>query len=130
GGVWSIVNLEYFFSDEREAKPWIVESLKPIQISSIDMEEFLQARHNFTTEEWIDLLMHTIGLDPDEFSERSKLIQLSRLVPFVERNYNLIELGPKGTGKSHIFSELSPHGIRSEERRVGKEVRTRGGPYQ
>jgi len=111
GGVWSIVNLEYFFSDEREAKPWIVESLKPIQISSIDMDEFLKARHNFTTEEWIDLLIHTIGLDPDEFSERSKLIQLTRLVPFVERNYNLIELGPKGTGKSHIFSELSPHGI-------------------
>ena len=75
------------------------------------IEAFLEARAGFTTGEWIDLLFQTVGFDPEMFGRRSKLLQLMRLVPFVERNYNLIELGPKGTGKSHIFSEFSPHGI-------------------
>jgi ATP-dependent Lon protease len=74
-------------------------------------ETYLAARASFTTEEWIDLLLQTIGFDPGLFGRRSRLLQLMRLIPFVERNYNLIELGPKGTGKSHIFSEFSPHGM-------------------
>jgi ATP-dependent Lon protease len=86
-------------------------SIKPIQLSKFDYEAYLEARAGFTTEEWIDLLFQTVGFDPEMFGRRSKLLQLIRLVPFVERNYNLIELGPKGTGKSHIFSEFSPHGI-------------------
>lgn len=110
-GVWCILNLGYFASDEKDATPWIIENLKPIQISNIDVNEYKETRKNFTKDEWIGLLMHSIGLNPDEFSHRSKLLQLTRLVPFVENNYNLIELGPKGTGKSHIFSEMSPHGI-------------------
>ena len=69
------------------------------------------SRKEFSKDEWIDILMQSIGLNPEEFTLRSKLLQHTRLVPFVENNYNLIELGPKGTGKSHIFSEMSPHGI-------------------
>lgn len=110
-GVWSLINMGYMVTDERNTPPWIIESVKPIQIAHVDIEEYKNLRAQFTTEEWIDLLMQSIGLNPDEFLTRSKLIQLSRLIPFAENNYNFIELGPKGTGKSHIFSELSPHGI-------------------
>lgn len=110
-GVWAIVTLSYAPVDGKDTSPWNVDSLKPIQISSVDMEEYKQLRKHFNKEEWMDLLMQTLGLNPDEFTNRSKLLQLARLIPFAENNYNLIELGPKGTGKSHVFSELSPHGI-------------------
>ena len=110
-GVWCILTLAYFSTDEKDSSPWIIESIKPIQVSNADIEEYKTARENFTKDEWIDILMQSIGLNPEEFTTRSKLIQLSRLIPFVENNFNLIELGPKGTGKSHIYSELSPHGI-------------------
>jgi len=110
-GVWCLTTMGYQPSDERDASPWIIESLKPIQISNVDLDELKEIRKNFTRDEWIDLLMQSLGLNPDEFTFRSKLIQLARLVPYCENNYNLIELGPKGTGKSHIYSEMSPHGI-------------------
>ncbi|HAB26808.1 MAG: TIGR02688 family protein [Xanthomarina sp.] len=110
-GVWCILTLGYSPSDERDHIPWFVESLKPIQVSNVDIEEYKSTRKEFSKEEWIDMLMQSIGLNPSEFTFRSKLLQLTRLVPFVENNYNLIELGPKGTGKSHIYSEMSPHGI-------------------
>jgi ATP-dependent Lon protease len=110
-GVWCIVVMGYLPSDERDTSPWVIESLKPIQVSQVDIDEYKEKRHAFSKEEWVDTLMQTIGLNPAEFTFRSKLLQLARLVPFAENNYNLIELGPKGTGKSHIFSELSPHGI-------------------
>lgn len=110
-GVWSIITINYEPSDERDSLPWVVETVKPIQVSSIDPEEYKSLRKHFSKEEWVDLLMQSIGLNPEEFSFRSKLLQLARLIPFAEKNYNLIELGPKGTGKSHIFSEMSPHGI-------------------
>ncbi|PSR08564.1 MAG: BREX system Lon protease-like protein BrxL [Bacteroidetes bacterium] len=110
-GVWCITVIGYLASDERDVSPWLIESLKPIQISHIDVDEYKTARRAFSKAEWVDALLQTIGLNPEEFSFRSKLLQLARLIPFAENNYNLIELGPKGTGKSHIFSELSPHGI-------------------
>lgn len=110
-GVWCILTLAYVPSEERDHIPWMVESLKPIQVSNVDIEEYKGARKHFEKEEWMDVLLQSIGLNPDEFTFRSKLLQLTRLVPFVENNYNLIELGPKGTGKSHIYSEMSPHGI-------------------
>ncbi|WP_028123428.1 BREX system Lon protease-like protein BrxL [Epilithonimonas tenax] len=110
-GVWSLINMAYLAVDERNTPPWIIESVKPIQISQVDIQEYKEQRSFFTTDEWMNLLMQSIGLNPEEFSTRSKFIQLSRLIPFTENNYNFIELGPKGTGKSHIFSELSPHGI-------------------
>ncbi len=110
GGVWCILSMAYDNANNAEVR-WIIESVKPIQISGVDYDEFCEKRNEFTTEEWIDLLMHTIGLNPEFFNRRGKFIQLSRLLPHVENNYNFIELGPKGTGKSHIFSELSPHGV-------------------
>jgi ATP-dependent Lon protease len=110
-GIWCIADVEYEHSEDKNVKPWILSSLKPIQLSRVDYDAYLAARAGFTTEEWIDLLLQTIGFNPEFFGRRSKLLQLMRLIPFVERNYNIIELGPKGTGKSHIFSEFSPHGM-------------------
>lgn len=109
-GIWCIADVQYEFSDDSRISPWIIDTLKPIQIARVDYDGYRETRDKFTTEEWIDLLMQSIGFDPSLFGRRSKLLQLLRLVPFVERNYNLIELGPKGTGKSHIYSEFSPHG--------------------
>lgn len=110
-GVWCIADLEYEYAEQRSGSPFVLDTLKPIQISQFDFDSYIAAREQFTTEEWIDLLIQSIGFDPEHFGRRSKLIQLVRLVPYCERNYNLIELGPKGTGKSHIYSEFSPHGI-------------------
>jgi ATP-dependent Lon protease len=111
GGVWCIADIEYEFKEEKNAVPWILSTLKPIQLSHFDFEGYVEARKQFTTDEWIDLLIQSIGFNPEMFGRRSKLTQLVRLIPYCERNYNLIELGPKGTGKSHIYSEFSPHGI-------------------
>ncbi|MFI7033709.1 BREX system Lon protease-like protein BrxL [Microbispora rosea] len=111
GGVWCICDIEYFHSEDPRVVPWILGSIKPIQLSNFDNKGYLAARREFTTDEWIDLLVQSVGFNPELFGRRAKLIQLVRLIPFVERNYNLIELGPKGTGKSHIFSEFSPHGM-------------------
>lgn len=110
-GVWCIADLEYEFTEDKNACPWLLSSLKPIQLSSFDFDGYLTARQKFSADEWIDLLIQSIGFNPEMFGKRSKLLQLIRLIPFCERNYNLIELGPKGTGKSHIYSEFSPHGI-------------------
>ncbi|WP_430228642.1 BREX system Lon protease-like protein BrxL [Nitrosomonas communis] len=110
GGVWCICDIEYEFNEDEDATPWILAALKPIQLSHFDYDGYLSARKQFTTDEWIDVLLQSIGLNSEVFGRRSKLIQLIRLIPFCERNYNLIELGPKGTGKSHIYSEFSPHG--------------------
>jgi ATP-dependent Lon protease len=110
-GVWCIADVEYAFTEEKTASPWIMGSLKPIQMSNFDMDSYLTARKQFTTDEWIDLLIQSVGFSPEMFGKRNKLSQLVRLIPFCERNYNLIELGPKGTGKSHIYSEFSPHGM-------------------
>lgn len=109
-GVWCIADVQYEFSEDQRISPWILEAIKPIQIAKVDYDGFKAARAAFSTEEWIDILMQSIGFNPDAFGHRSKLLQLMRLIPFVERNYNIIELGPKGTGKSHIYSEFSPHG--------------------
>jgi ATP-dependent Lon protease len=110
GGVWCIADVEYTPSDDKAISPWILSSLKPIQLSSFNFDGYVEARKQFSTDEWIDVLLQSIGLNAEVFGRRSKLIQIIRLIPFCERNYNLIELGPKGTGKSHIYSEFSPHG--------------------
>jgi ATP-dependent Lon protease len=111
GGVWCICDIDYFHFDDARVTPWQLGSLKPIQLSNFDFDSYTTSRRDFTTDEWIDLLIQSIGFNPELFGRRAKLIQLVRLIPFVERNYNLVELGPKGTGKSHIFSEFSPHGM-------------------
>lgn len=110
-GVWCITSMAYMMSEDTNQSPWVIETLKPIQIAQIDLEEFKTLRKEFSKEEWVDLLIQSIGLNPEQFNFRSKLIQLARMVSYCENNYNLIELGPKGTGKSHIYSELSPHGM-------------------
>lgn len=111
GGVWCIADIEYEHTEDREVSPWILGALKPIQMSHFDYDSYIAARQQFSLDEWVDVLVQSIGFDPSYFGRRSKLLQLVRLIPFCERNYNLIELGPKGTGKSHIYSEFSPHGI-------------------
>lgn len=110
-GVWCIADIAYEYNDDKRVVPWILERLDPIQMSQIDFQDYLEQRQAFSLDEWIDLLMQSLGFNPQKFTKRGKLMQLLRLVPFCERNYNLIELGPKGTGKSHIYSEFSPHGI-------------------
>ena len=111
GGVWSIIDVDYQHHDDSRAGPWAVESLKPIQVSNFNLDTYLEGRAKFTLNEWIDTLVQSMGFDPLFFGDREKLLLITRLIPYCENNYNLIELGPKGTGKSHIFSEFSPHGI-------------------
>lgn len=111
GGVWCIVDVLYEHSDETNDEPWVIDKLKPIQVSNFDFEEYCSARNEFSLNEWIDVLVQSIGFNSKMLSRRQKFLQLARLIPFCERNFNYIELGPKGTGKSHIFSEFSPHGM-------------------
>lgn len=109
-GVWCIINLVYH-TGEGVLQRWEIQSLKPIQISNISLEDYVSKRAQFTTEEWLSFLMQTVGLNPDAFNRREKFITLARLLPHVENNFNFIELGPKGTGKSHVYQELSPYGV-------------------
>ena len=111
GGIWCITDVTYEVAEDPKASPWQIDTLKPIQVASVDYEEFLKARAKFTTEEWMDVLMQSMGFNPEMFGRRAKLLTLIRLIPYCERNYNLLELGPKGTGKSHIYAEFSPHGM-------------------
>ena len=112
GGVWCICDIEYFHIDDARVvpvDPWFAQADPALELRLRQLHS--TSRREFTTDEWIDLLIQSIGFNPELFGRRAKLIQLVRLIPFVERNYNLVELGPKGTGKSHIFSEFSPHGM-------------------
>lgn len=110
-GVWCIADLSYEPNEARDESSYILVNLKPIQMSRFDFEGYVERRSHFSEDEWIDVLIRSIGLDPAQLGRRAKLFQLTRLVTYCERNYNLVELGPKGTGKSHVFSEFSPHGI-------------------
>lgn len=109
-GVWCIVTMGYLSGEDIRVR-WEIQTLKPIQISNVDVQEYIDQRKNFTTEEWIDFLVHTVGLDPVMMNRREKFITLARLLPHIENNFNFMELGPKGTGKSHVFQELSPYGV-------------------
>ena len=111
GGVWCMIDVQYDIVEEKGVSPWSIRSLKAIQMSGFDKDAYLASREKMSSEEWVDSLLQTIGFNPEKFGRRHKLFQLLRLVPFVERNYNLMELGPKGTGKSHIYSQCSPHGM-------------------
>ena len=109
-GVWSIITIGYLSGDDVPTR-WDIQTLKPIQISNINLKEFVDQRAKFTTEEWIDFMVQTVGLNPERLNRREKLIVLARLLPYVENNYNFMELGPKGTGKSHVYQEFSPYGV-------------------
>src|SRR5438876_7946490 len=113
GGVWAQVDIKHQYNEEQKGKksPFWIEGLKPIQIATFDLAEYRQGRSQFNAEEWIDLLIRSIGLEPTHFERRLKLLFLTRLIPLCEQNYNLVELGPRGTGKSYAYQELSPYTI-------------------
>jgi len=112
GGIWAIVDVEYRPNEDGgRGSPFHISELKPIELARFDFEEYCAGRKGFTTDEWIDLLLRSSGLEPARFDKRLKLLLLSRFLPFVEKNYNYIELGPRGTGKSYAFSEMSPYCI-------------------
>lgn len=139
GGIWCILKIEYtglnkeenddddsddvdIFGNKKAKKkakvkkskylsPFEISSLKPIQMPNLDLDEFKEARKSFSKDDWINLLLRSAGYEPDELSEKEKLHYLLRFVPFIQKNYNLVELGPRGTGKSHVYSELSPYSI-------------------
>jgi ATP-dependent Lon protease len=113
GGIWAQVDLRHQYDEEVKGKrsPFWIEGLKPIQLATFDLEEYRECRRQFSTEEWLDLLLRTIGMEPSHFERRLKLLFLTRLIPLCEQNYNLVELGPRGTGKSYGYQELSPYTI-------------------
>lgn len=112
GGIWCIVQMDYFFDEaDKRRNPFLINKLTPIQMPGIDMDELKAARVNFTDEEWIDVILRSTGMEPSQFTKREKWLHLARLIPLVENNYNFVELGPRGTGKSHVYKEISPNSI-------------------
>jgi ATP-dependent Lon protease len=111
GGIWSIITLEYFYEEGQKGSPFIIRDLKPIQMPGLDLQELCTARRAFTEEQWMDVLLRSTGMEPTNFDQRVKWHLLARMIPLVENNYNVCELGPRGTGKSHIYKEISPNSI-------------------
>src|SRR5438093_5477325 len=112
GGIWAIVDVECIPNEDgAKGSPFRIADLRPIQLARFNFDDYTQGRSQFTTDEWMDILLRSVGLEPTTFTRRLKLLQLARLIPFVEHNYNFIELGPRGTGKSYAFSEFSPYCI-------------------
>ena len=111
GGIWCIVTVHYYHEEGQKGSPFTVGDLKPIQMPNMDMDEIFEGRKAFTEEQWIDVLMRSTGMEPSVLDERVKWHLLARMIPFVENNYNCCELGPRGTGKSHIYKECSPNSI-------------------
>src|SRR5215510_3043475 len=113
GGIWAQVDIRHQYDEEAKGKrsPFWVEDLKPIQVATFDLEEYQACRQHFTAEEWMDLLLRSIGMEPSHFDRRQKFLLLVRLLPLCEHNYNLVELGPRGTRKSYAYQEVSPYTI-------------------
>jgi ATP-dependent Lon protease len=111
GGIWCIVTVHYFFEEGSKASPFSVADMKPIQMPNMDMEGLFEARKKFTVKQWIDVLTRSTGMEPTVLDERALWHLLVRLIPFVENNYNTCELGPRGTGKSYVYQEISPNSI-------------------
>jgi len=112
GGIWCIIQLEYFYDEaDKNRCPFIIRKLTPIQMPSINIDEIKAVRPHFKDEEWINLLLRSTGMEPTKFNKRVKMLHLARLLPLIENNYNLCELGPRSTGKSHIYKEISPNSI-------------------
>src|SRR6056297_1492211 len=112
GGIWCILKMEYFYDEEaKDRNPFGIKTLTPIQMPNMDLSEIFDGRNEFTKDEWMDALIRSVGLEPTQFENEAKWHLLERLVPLVENNYNLVELGPRGTGKSHIYKEISPNTI-------------------
>lgn len=112
GGIWCIVQLDYeYMEEDRNGTPISIRKLTPIQMPHVDIEELKQGRNAFTQDEWMDVLLRSIGMEPDTLTYREKWLLLIRMIPLVENNFNLCELGPRSTGKSHLYKEISPNSI-------------------
>lgn len=111
GGIWCIATLEYFYEEAQQTSPFLLNELKPIQMPNLNLEDFFIGRRGFTEEQWVDVLLRSTGMEPIHFDQRVKWHLLTRMIPLVENNFNVCELGPRGTGKSHIYKEISPNSI-------------------
>jgi ATP-dependent Lon protease len=111
GGIWCIITVNYFFEEGQKTSPFSIHTLKPIQLPSMDMEELFAARRQFSDDQWLDALLRSVGMEPTNLESRVKWHLLTRMIPFVENNYNVCELGPRGTGKSHVYKECSPNSL-------------------
>lgn len=111
GGIWCMITVQYFFEEGQKTSPFGLLTLKPIQMPNMNMDEVFDARANFSREQWIDMLLRSIGMEPANLESRTKWHLITRMIPFVENNYNVCELGPRGTGKSHVYKECSPNSL-------------------
>ncbi|MEL3971111.1 protease Lon-related BREX system protein BrxL [Rossellomorea oryzaecorticis] len=112
GGIWCMLKMDYYYDEEQKnISPFSISNLKPIQMPNMDLNEIIEGRKEFTKDEWIDILIRSTGMEPTQLNDRVKWHLLLRLVPLVENNYNVCELGPRGTGKSHVYKEISPNSI-------------------
>lgn len=111
GGIWCIVTISYVYEEGQSGSPFTIKDLKPIQMPNTDLDALMESRRQFSEDEWLDVLLRSTGMEPAHFDTRVKWHLLARLIPFVENNYNACELGPRGTGKSHVYKECSPNSI-------------------
>ncbi len=111
GGIWCIVTVQYYFEEGQKTSPFSILTLKPIQMPSMDMAELFEARKQFNLSQWIDVLLRSVGMEPENLEVRVQWHLIARMIPFVENNYNVCELGPRGTGKSHVYKECSPNSL-------------------
>lgn len=111
GGIWCMITVNYFFEEGQKTSPFSLMTLKPIQMPNMDMEEVFTARTHFSRDQWIDVLLRSVGMEPANIEQRTKWHLITHIIPFVENNYNVCELGPRGTGKSHVYKECSPNSL-------------------
>lgn len=111
GGIWCILTIEYFYDESAKDSPFVLRELKPIQMPNMEMNELFTGRKSFNTQEWINIILRSVGMEPANLDEKSRWHLIARLIPFVENNYNMCELGPRGTGKSYVYKEMSPNSI-------------------
>lgn len=111
GGIWCIIDMEYNYDENTKSSPFQIVSLKPIQMPATDLDEYIDNRKHFTLDEWIEVICRSVGMEPTNLDEQTRWHLVARMIPFVENNYNICELGPRGTGKSYVYDELSPYSI-------------------
>ncbi|MEF5906119.1 protease Lon-related BREX system protein BrxL [Escherichia coli] len=111
GGIWCMITVNYFYEEGKKTSPFSLFTLKPIQMPNMDMDEVFEARKQFDRDQWIDVLLRSVGMEPANIEQRTKWHLITRMIPFVENNYNVCELGPRGTGKSHVYKECSPNSL-------------------
>lgn len=111
GGIWCMITVNYFYEEGQKTSPFSLFTLKPIQMPNMDMDEVFEVRKQFDRDQWIDVLLRSVGMEPANIEQRTKWHLITRMIPFVENNYNVCELGPRGTGKSHVYKECSPNSL-------------------